>query len=44
MIHNKEKEDKDYFDLIDITYIYNEEIENDPILKWLQENREPIID
>ena len=41
--HIREGEEKDYIDLIDLAYIYNEE-EEDPILQWLQENRESILD
>ena len=38
-----EREDKDYLDPIDVAYIYNEDKEDNPILQWLQENREPIL-
>ena len=42
--HIREEEDKDHFDSIDLVYIYNEDEDEDPILEWLQENRQPALD
>ena len=42
--HNREGEDKDYMDPIDLAYIYNEDEKDDSILQWLQENGEPVLD
>ena len=39
----REREDKDYFDPIDLAYIYNEDEHEDLILEYLQENGEPIL-
>ncbi len=42
--HIREGEDKDHFDPIDLAYIYNEDEDEDPILEWLQENGQPVLD
>ena len=42
--HNNGREEKDYMDPIDVAYNYNEGQVDDPILKWLQENRELVLD
>ena len=44
MKHIREGEDKEQMDPIDLAYIYNEDEDEDPILEWLQENRQPVLD
>ena len=39
MKHIKKGEDKDYLDTINLAYIYNEDEEDNPILRWLQEKK-----
>ena len=44
MKHIREGKDKDHLDPIDLAYTYNKDEHKDPILEWLQENREPVLD